>query len=61
MQGQPITGDTMLPDLIRRFPSARGVLDRYGLRGCGGPEGPRETVAWFRAYTASAWSNYCES
>jgi hypothetical protein len=47
MQGQPITGDTMLPDLIRRFPSARGVLDRYGLRGCGGPEGPRETVAWF--------------
>jgi hypothetical protein len=47
MQGEPVTGETTLPDLIRRFPSARSVLDRYGLRGCGGPEGPRETLAWF--------------
>ncbi len=47
MQEWPVTGETMLPDLIRRFPSARLVLDRYGLRGCGGPHGPRETVAWF--------------
>src|SRR5262245_4581282 len=34
-------------DILRRFPSARPVLARYGLADCGGPDGPDEPVAWF--------------
>lgn len=37
----------LLPDVIRRFPAARQVFDKYGLKGCGGPAGPNESVAWF--------------
>lgn len=47
MKRQPVTDDMLLPELIRQFPATRAVLDRYGLHGCGGPEGPNETVAWF--------------
>lgn len=36
-----------LPDIITTYPGTRVVLDRYGLRGCGGPYGPREQVSWF--------------
>lgn len=39
--------DSLLPDVIARYPATRLVFDRYGLQGCGGPTGPRETVAWF--------------
>jgi hypothetical protein len=38
---------TLLPDLLRAAPQARPVLDRYGLRGCGGPEGPVESLHFF--------------
>lgn len=38
---------TLIPDLLRALPGARAVLDRYGLRGCGGPEGPAETLGFF--------------
>ncbi len=38
---------TLIPDLLRARPHARAVLDRYGLRGCGGPEGPAETLGFF--------------
>jgi Domain of unknown function (DUF1858)/NnrS protein len=34
-------------DLVRRFPNTRSVLDRYGLKGCGGPEGPAESLRFF--------------
>ncbi len=37
----------MIPELLRTFPEARGVLDRYGLRGCGGPLGPVESIGFF--------------
>jgi NnrS protein/Domain of unknown function (DUF1858) len=37
----------MIPDLLRAAPQARPVLDRYGLRGCGGPLGPMESLAFF--------------
>ncbi len=37
----------MLPDLIRIAPEARSVLDRYGLRGCGRPLGPAESIELF--------------
>ncbi|HUE80643.1 MAG TPA: DUF1858 domain-containing protein [Pyrinomonadaceae bacterium] len=43
----PITADAFLPDIVARYPSTRAVLDRYGLRGCGGPTGPREQLSWF--------------
>jgi len=39
--------DTMIPDLLDRHPNARAVLDRYGLRGCGGRLGPVESLAFF--------------
>src|SRR5262249_3118156 len=37
----------MIPDLLKAAPQPRAVLDRYGLRGCGGPPGPVETLACF--------------
>lgn len=37
----------MVPDLLGRYPQARRVLDRYGLHGCGGPNGPVESLAFF--------------
>lgn len=39
--------DTLIPDLLRRSPQLRPVLDRYGLRGCGGELGPYETLGFF--------------
>lgn len=38
---------TMIPDLLRATPRARPVLDRYGLRGCGGALGPHESLEFF--------------
>lgn len=43
----PIAGSVLIPDLLRTAPQVRPVLDRYGLRGCGGPEGPVETLEFF--------------
>ena len=43
----PVTPDTQLPDLLRACPQVRPVLDRYGLRGCGGPHGPAESIRYF--------------
>jgi hypothetical protein len=37
----------LIPELLRAAPQARSVLDRYGLRGCGGPLGPVETLGFF--------------
>src|SRR5262245_16489561 len=37
----------LIPDLLKAAPQARVVLDRYGLRGCGGPLGPVETLGFF--------------
>src|SRR5262245_36687883 len=42
-------------DLVRRFPHTRSVFDRYGLKGCGGPEGPAESLGFFaRAHGVEA-------
>jgi hypothetical protein len=35
-----ISGRVLIPDLLRAAPQVRPVLDRYGLRGCGGEAGP---------------------
>jgi hypothetical protein len=42
-----ITADVAIPALLRTAPQVRPVLDRYGLRGCGGPDGPAESVGFF--------------
>jgi hypothetical protein len=42
-----IDGQVMIPELLRTAPQVRPVLDRYGLRGCGGPLGPAESLAFF--------------
>jgi hypothetical protein len=42
-----IDGRLMIPDLLRSAPQVRPVLDRYGLRGCGGALGPVESLAFF--------------
>ena len=42
-----ITAEMFLPDMVQRYPATRAVLDRYGLHGCGGPQGPREQLGWF--------------
>ena len=31
-----LSAGVMIPDLLRAEPRARAVLDKYGLRGCGG-------------------------
>jgi hypothetical protein len=45
--GTRVDLDGLIPDLLRAHPEARPVFDRYGLRGCGGPLGPHETVRFF--------------
>ncbi|MHB1426845.1 MAG: DUF1858 domain-containing protein, partial [Gemmataceae bacterium] len=49
MQGSTewIEGQLKIPDLLRAVPQVRSVLDRYGLKGCGGPLGPAESLAFF--------------
>lgn len=42
-----ITPDNLIPDILAQFPACRAVLDKYGMRGCGGPLGPHETVRFF--------------
>lgn len=41
------TEETLIPDLLKAAPQARSVLDRYGLRGCGGRLGPMESLGYF--------------
>src|SRR5262245_20831497 len=45
--GEWITPTLTIPDLLRSAPEARPVLDRYGLRGCGGRLGPTESLDFF--------------
>src|SRR5262245_5087499 len=46
---------TTLPELLRAAPWVRPLFDRYGLRGCGGPDGPAETLGFFaRAHDVPA-------
>ena len=42
-----IDGRVLIPDLLQAAPLVRPVLDRYGLRGCGGPTGPVESLEFF--------------
>lgn len=42
-----VGADHLIPDLLRRHPETRRVLDRHGLHGCGGATGPHETLGFF--------------
>jgi len=42
-----IAPDLLLSDLLSAHPEARVVLDRHGLRGCGGALGPYESIRFF--------------
>ena len=42
-----VKSDTMIPELLADHPHVRAVLDRYGLRGCGGRLGPVESLGFF--------------
>ncbi|MFO0880701.1 MAG: DUF1858 domain-containing protein [Gemmataceae bacterium] len=42
-----LDGPTLIPELLRAAPQLRPILDRHGLRGCGGPNGPAESLAFF--------------
>jgi NnrS protein/uncharacterized protein DUF1858 len=42
-----LDGKVMIPDLLEAIPQTRPVLDRYGLRGCGGLRGPVESLEFF--------------
>jgi hypothetical protein len=51
-RSERLTGDELIPDIVRAWPSTRPVFDRYGLHCCGGPFGPVETIRYFsRAHT----------
>jgi hypothetical protein len=42
-----VNESVQIPDLLRLAPGVRPVLDRYGLRGCGGEWGPAESLGFF--------------
>lgn len=42
-----ITKTSMLGEVLRRYPSTRRVMDKYGLHGCGGDGGPAESLEFF--------------
>ncbi len=44
-----ITGRTTVREVVTRFPGAVAIFDKYGLTGCGGPDGPVEPVGFFAA------------
>lgn len=43
----PIHPGSSVRDILTRYPSAEAIFERHGLLGCGGPNGPREPVAFF--------------
>jgi hypothetical protein len=54
VSAEQIDENVMIPDLLRVAPQLRPVLDRYGLRGCGGRLGPMESLGFFaRAHDVS--------
>jgi len=42
-----INTQTMIPDALKAHPQLRGILDNYGLKGCGGEFGPAESMDFF--------------
>jgi hypothetical protein len=44
-----ITAEMSVAEALRRAPRSREVFDRHGLQGCGGENGPAESIAFFAA------------
>ena len=44
-----ITKMTSVSEIVKACPTARKVFDEHGLKGCGGENGPRESLAFFAA------------
>lgn len=42
-----IGGKTSVAETLRRCPNARRILDGHGLKGCGGEDGPIESLSFF--------------
>src|ERR1039458_4457429 len=42
-----ITADSTIAEVVRECPSARRIFDQHGLHGCGGQQGPAESLAFF--------------
>jgi hypothetical protein len=58
---EDLSAEMMIPDLISKHPSTRSVLDKYGLKGCGGPMGPYESIRFFaRAHEVDELHLLCE-
>ncbi len=43
----PITRRTTVREAVTRYPGIQVVFERYGIMGCGGPQGPIEPIAFF--------------
>jgi len=43
----PITAATTVREAVQHYPGIEAIFDKYGLMGCGGPEGPPEIIAFF--------------
>lgn len=44
---RPFTDRTSVREILARWPATRGVFERAGLMGCGGPQGPNEPLSFF--------------
>jgi len=42
-----ITADSTIAEVVRDCPTARRIFDQHGLHGCGGQQGPAESLAFF--------------
>ena len=42
-----ISGESSVSGILKDYPAARRVFDEHGLQGCGGDEGPAETLEFF--------------
>jgi hypothetical protein len=40
---------TSVAEIVKACPTARRIFDKHGLKGCGGANGPRESLAFFAA------------
>src|SRR5215813_2782432 len=61
MSAEWVNPSVQIPDLLRFAPHVRPVLDRYGLRGCGGQWGPAESLGFFaRAHDVPVERLLCE-
>ena len=49
MAATKITRDTSVAEIVKLCPGARRIVDRHGLKGCGGEHGPSEPLSFFAA------------